>query len=126
MVGAHDLRDRAVDAEVLEHVGAELGVLVDRLPVVLGQRALALHHAIGQREAADVVQQAGRVREVRLALADPALSAMSRANAATAALWRAVRPSRRSSDRTSADSTPHDSAAYWPARWRAMTTRRDM
>ena len=53
-------------------------------------------------------------------------SAMSRAKAATAALWRAVRLSRRSSERTSADSTPHDSAAYWPARWRAMTTRRDM
>ena len=56
----------------------------------------------------------------------PHSSAMSRANAATAALWRAVRPSRRSSERTSADSTPHDSAAYCPARWRAMTTSRDM
>ncbi len=56
----------------------------------------------------------------------PHCSAMSRANAATAALWRAVRLSRLSSERTSEDSTPQDSAAYWPVRSRAMTTSRDM
>ena len=41
----------------------------------------------------------------------PASRAMSRANIATAAEWRAVRESRMSRLRSVPDSTPHDSAA---------------
>ncbi len=59
-------------------------------------------------------------------LSIPHSAAMSRAKPATAALWRAVRLSRRSSERTSADRTPHDSEAYCPVRSRATTTRRLM
>ena len=48
-------------------------------PVLVGERRAALHHAVGQREPADVVQQAGGVGELLLLLAHPdARAAMSR------------------------------------------------
>ena len=71
VVGQHDLGDRAVHPEVAQHVGAQLRVLLDRHPVLVGQRAAPLMHSIRQREVADVVQQPSGVRELLVLLAHP-------------------------------------------------------
>ncbi len=42
VVREHDLGDGAVHAEVLEHVGAQLGMALDRDPVLVGQRPATL------------------------------------------------------------------------------------
>ena len=73
VMGAHDLRDRTVDTEVFEQLRAQRRMQIDRLPVILRQRAVALHHAIGQRKAPDVMQQPRGMRKLRVALAHPAL-----------------------------------------------------
>ena len=92
VVREHDLGDRAVHPEVPEHVGAELGMLLDRHPILVGQRPPPLGDAIRQREVADVVQQPGGVRQLLLSCSlIPTDSAMSRANRATAAACRAAR-----------------------------------
>ena len=96
-------------------------------PVGVEQLAAALHDAVGQRELADVVQQAGRVGELLLALATSRAARRCRARTrATAAQWRAARESRSSSVRTRLDSTPHDRFAYSRVRSRATTTSRSM
>ena len=60
-----------VDADVVQQVGADRRVAADRRPVLLGQRAPALHDAVRQREPPDVVQQPGGVGELLVALAHP-------------------------------------------------------
>ena len=47
------------------------GWLLDRLPVLVGQRPAPLGDAVRQREVADVVQQPRGVRELLLVLAHP-------------------------------------------------------
>ena len=112
VVRQHDLGDRAVHPEVAQHVGAQLGVALDRHPVLVGQGPAPLGDAVRQREVADVVQQTGGVRELASAALIPTASAMSRAKRATAAAWRAARPSRMSSERIRPASTPQDSDTY--------------
>ena len=102
----------------------ELRVALDRRPVLVGQRPAALGDPIRQREVADVVQQPRRVRELALLLASsPRSRAMSRANRATAAAWRAARWSRMSSERINPASTPQERETYCSERRRARWSR---
>ena len=52
-----DLGHRPVHAQVAQHVGAQLGVTTDRLPILLRERAALLHDSIRQAKPSDVVQQ---------------------------------------------------------------------
>ena len=71
VVGADDLGDRPVDADVAQQLGADLGMAADRRASRVGELAAALHDAVGEDELADVVQQPGRVRELLVALDIP-------------------------------------------------------
>ena len=70
---AHDLGHGAVDADVAQQLGPDVRVAPDAAPVGLRQPAAALHHAVRERELADVVQEPGGVGELLVALGHAAV-----------------------------------------------------
>ena len=91
----------------------ELGMALDRHPVLLGQRAPPLGDPVRQREAPDVVQQAGGVGQLALLGRHSHLHRdVPREPGDRGRVPRAARWSRMSSERIRPASTPHDSETY--------------
>ncbi len=68
VVGDDDVADRPVAVHLGDDAGALVGVAADLLPVLLGEANVGLEDAIREHELADVVQQAGGMGELLVAL----------------------------------------------------------
>ena len=71
VVREDDLADRLVAVDLGDDPRPLVGVLLDLLPVGLGQLDVALQDPVGEHELADVVEQAGRVHELLVGLRKP-------------------------------------------------------
>ena len=70
VVAEHDVGDRAVALDAADELGALLGMELDDLPLLVGQLAVGDEDRVGEDELADVVEQAGGVDELLLALGE--------------------------------------------------------
>ena len=71
VVGEDDLADRLVAVDLGDDPRPLVGVLLDLLPVGLGELDVALEDPVGKHELADVVEQAGGVDQLLLGLREP-------------------------------------------------------
>ena len=95
MVAEHDVGDGAVALDAADELRALLRMELHGLPFLVGQLAVGDQDGVGEDELADVVEQAGGVDELLLALGETEQAlATSREYRATAAEWRAVMGSR--------------------------------
>src|SRR6478736_3125481 len=68
VVGEDDVANRLVAVDLRDDPRPLVGVLADLHPIGLGQLHVSLQDAVGEDELADVVEQAGGVRELLLLL----------------------------------------------------------